>query len=295
MNKLDRRNFLAKSVALGAAGLALPTGVMTAQPKAAVQRRVTDDISLAQWALVDEIRAGKWKTTDFARVAKEDFGISGIEYVNTLMEAPTEGYLRRLNKAAEDHGVTNVLIMVDDEGDGCMPTPEGRKQFAINHRKWIDAAQYLGCHAIRTNCRGNRVGQNVSREETIKWAAESYHMLLEYAIPAKIQVVIENHGGLSNDADWMVALMEEVDNLYFGTYPDWRQPSDNFDNFTYLKKMLPWARGMSYRNQPTEELGAKMIRLCRESGYRGWYGIESSGRAAIKKGVDILNRYLFTS
>ncbi|NLN29668.1 MAG: hypothetical protein GX158_00275 [Bacteroidales bacterium] len=91
----------------------------------------------------------------------------------------------------------------------------------------------------------------------------------------------------------MVSLMETVNNLYFGSYPDWRQPSDNFDNVDYLVKMLPWAGGMSYRNQPSEELTAKMIHLAKSSGYRGWYGIESSGREEIKKGITLLKKYLF--
>ena len=296
MIKLNRRNFLERTAALGGAGVLAPA-ILKAAERVALShspRMTKDDISLAQWALVDEVRAGKWKTTEFAKVAKEDFGLSGIEYVNTLMEVPTEGYLIKLKKNAEDHGVTSVLIMVDDEGDGCSHTKEGRKQFDINHRKWIDAAHYLGCHAIRTNCRGSQVAQKVSKEESLKWAAESYNMLLEYAIPAKIQVVIENHGGLSNDPDWMVSLMNEVDNLYFGTYPDWREPSADFDNVEYLQKTLPYAKGMSYRNQPTEELSAKMIRMSREGGYRGWYGIESSGREAIKKGKELLTKYLLT-
>ena len=249
-----------------------------------------DDISLAQWALVEEIRGGKWKTLDFARVARLDFGISGIEYVNTFFEVTTEEYLKKLKQNAKDHDVTSVLIMCDDEGDGCMPTKEGRKQFDINHRKWIDAAHYLGCTSIRTNCRGP---ENVNKNEALKWATESYHMLLEYAVPAKISVVIENHGGVSNDPDFMVALMKTVDDPYFGTYPDWREPAQDFDNYTYLEKTLPFAGGMSYRNQPTEELTAKMIRLAKNSGYRGWYGIESDGREAIKKGKELLTRYLF--
>jgi hydroxypyruvate isomerase len=253
-------------------------------------RPAKDDISLAQWALVEEIRAGKWKTLDFAKVARQDFGLNGIEYVNTLLEVPTEEYLKRLNQNAREHNVTNVLIMVDDEGDGCMPTKEGRRQFEVNHRKWIDAAHFLGCKSIRTNCRGP---ENVDKAEALKWAAESYRILLEYAVPAKIAVVIENHGGVSNDADFMVSLMKEVDNLYFGTYPDWREPGKDFDNYVYLEKTLPYAGGMSYRNQPTEELTAKMIRLAKTSGYRGWYGIESNGREAIKKGKDLLTKYLF--
>jgi hydroxypyruvate isomerase len=289
MTYISRRSFLERSLAAGAAGIMAPS-LLKAAP-APTPRLVKDDISLAQWALVDEIKAGKWKNLDFPKIARNDFGLNGIEFVNTLFEAPpTEGYLQRLKKNAADQGVTMVLIMVDDEGDGCSPTKEQRRQFEINHRKWIDTAAYLGCHAIRTNCRGP---QGVTKEEALKYAAETYQMMMEYAVPAKISVLIENHGGISNDADWMVSLMKEVNNLYFGSYPDWRQPSDNFDNIGYLVKMLPYAGGMSYRNQPTEELTAKMIRISKDGGYRGWYGIESSGREEIKQGIALLKKYLF--
>ena len=288
---ITRRDFFEKSIAIGAAGIVAPS-IIGSTLSVSPTRLIKDDISLAQWALVDEVKAGKWKTLDFARIARNDFGLNGIEFVSTLFEVPSEGYLRRLKKNAADNGVTMVLIMVDDEGDGCSETKEARRQFEINHRKWIDAANYLGCRAIRTNCRGP---VNVPKEEALKWATETYQMMMEYAVPAKISVLIENHGGISNDADWMVSLMKEVDNLYFGSYPDWRQPSKDFDNVDFLLKMLPYAGGMSYRNQPTEELTAKMIRLAKDSGYRGWYGIESSGRDEIKKGTALLKKYLFNS
>jgi len=238
---------------------------------------------------VDEIREGKWKNLDFPRIARQDFGLHGIEFVNTLFEVPTEGYLKKLKQNARDQEVIMVLIMVDDEGDGCSDTKEGRRQFDINHRKWVDIAHYLGCHAIRTNCRGP---ENVDKKEALQWAAESYNMLLAYARESGISIVIENHGGVSNDPDWMVALMKEVNNPNFGTYPDWRRPSDEFDNFTYLQKTLPYAKGMSYRNQPTEELTARMIKLSKDGGYHGWYGIESSGREAIREGIGLLNKHL---
>jgi len=291
MNNITRRDFLGKSLALGAAGLVAPALMKTSKVQAA-PRIVKDDISIAQWALVEEVRAGKWKTLDFPKIAREDFDINGIEFVNTLFEVPHFSYLKRLKQNANDHGVTMVLIMVDNEGETCTQSKEERKQTVINHQKWIDIAHFLGCHAIRTNCRGP---QNASKEEALKWASETYNMMLEYAIQANISVLIENHGGFSNDPDWMVALMKEVNNLYFGTYPDWRRPSDNFDNYEYLQKTLPYAGGMSYRNQPTEEITAKMIKLCTETGYRGWYGIESSGREEIKKGKELLKKYLFNT
>jgi len=286
----SRRSFIEKTVLAGAAGLVLPALNIQAKP-VTTPKMTHDDISIAQWALVKEIRDGKWKNLDFPRIAREDFDLNGIEFVNTLFEVPTVSYLNQLKKNADDHGVEMVLIMVDAEGDGCEPTPELRKQFVINHRKWIDIAQYLGCKAIRTNCRGPRIAMD-NNDEPLKWAAESYNMLLEHAEQADIGVCIENHGGVSNDPDWMVELFNEVNHKSFGSYPDWRRPSDNFDNVEYLEKMLPWAVGMSYRNQPTEELTAKMIKMSQDGGYRGWYGIESSGREAIMQGKELLKKYL---
>ena len=185
------------------------------------KRPTKNDISIAQWALVEEVRQGKWKTVDFPKIARNDFDINGIEFVNSLFESPTADYLRRLKKNAADLNVSMVLIMVDGEGETCTPSREERKQTVVNHRKWIDVAQYLGCHAIRTNCRGPEKPPP-PKEEALKWAAETYNMMLEYAVPARISILIENHGGISNDADWMVSLYKEVDNLYFGSYPDWR-------------------------------------------------------------------------
>lgn len=290
MTTIGRRNFIEKTAGLVASAVVAPS-LLYAMKKETKANMIKDDISLAQWALVEEVRAGKWKTLDFPRIAKEDFGITGIEFVNTLFEVTTEDYLKKLKTNAEAQGVTMVLIMCDAEGDGAMPAKEGRRQFDINHRKWIDAAHYLGCHSIRTNCRGP---ENADKKEALKWATESYNMLLEYAVPAKISVVIENHGGVSDDPDFMVSLMKAVDNPYFGTYPDWREPKKDFDNFAYLQKTLPYAKGMSYRNQPTDELTVKMIKLAKDAGYHGWYGIESSGREAIKKGKALLDKYLLS-
>ena len=289
MEKVNRREFLGTAVAVSVASSLGITPAEGSVGPAGPKRSKTDDISIAQWALVQEIRDGKWKNSDFPRIAREDFDINGIEFVNTLFELPTLSHLNRLRRNAEKYKVTMILIMVDDEGETCDPSREARIQTAINHRKWVDIAKYLGCHSIRTNCRGPK---NAPKDQALDWAADCYNRLLEYAAPAGIGILIENHGGLSNDPDWMVSLFKKVDNPYFGSYPDWRGPSKEFDNYDYLKKMLPYAGGMSYRNQPTEEQTARLIKLCQDAGYKGWYGIESSGRDQIKMGKKLLEKYL---
>jgi L-ribulose-5-phosphate 3-epimerase len=174
-NKTSRRGFIEKSIALGAAGMLAPSLFNIGHAKADALHIRKNGISLAQWALVNEVREGKWKTLDFPRIAREDFGIDGIEFVNTLFEGPTTmNYLNTLKKNAADHGVTCVLIMCDAEGDACGQTKAERRQFEINHRKWIDAAQYLGCHAIRINCIGPK---EVNKEE----APEMVGRNLQYA------------------------------------------------------------------------------------------------------------------
>ncbi|MFC1562931.1 sugar phosphate isomerase/epimerase family protein [candidate division KSB1 bacterium] len=284
MKEITRRNFLGKSLAIGAG---LGGGLTLAKNTSlhATPGMITDDISIAQWALVGEIRKGEWKTLDFAKIAREVFDINGIEFVNTLFEVPTYRYLNQLKKNADDYGVKMVLIMVDDEGEFAAPTKEERKQTVINHRKWIDIAHYLGCHSIRTNCRP----RNTSFEDGLNWAEESYNYLLEYAVPAKVCVVIENHGTLSDDPDFLVALVKRINNLYFGLYPDWKGKIP----YEFTKKTIPYATGVSARNQATDEETIRLAKLCHDSGYRGFYGIESSGREGIKRCKMVLEKALF--
>ncbi len=289
MNGISRRNFLGKTVTLGAAGMIAPSlfNLSSLQPQPRFRKNT---IALAQWALMPEIRAGKWTNQDFPRIAREDFGIGAIEFVNTLWGVPTMGYLNRLKQNAEDHDVTIIGIACDAEGDACSPTLKERKQFAINHRKWIDAAQFLGCPAIRINCIGPR---DVSTEEAMKWSVESLNMLLEYAIPANISVLVENHGGISNNIDFMISLIKEINSLHCAILPDWRNPDVDYDHVEFLRRSLPYSGGTThYRNQPTEELTRKMIQIVLDSPFSGYIAIESGPREDIKKGQELLSKYI---
>ncbi len=247
------------------------------------------EISLAQWALIDEHRQNKISTLDLPGIARNAFQLNGIELVNTLMEVPTMDYLDKLKSRSTEYNINILLIMIDDEGDGCSSTANERKQFGINHFKWIDIAKYLGCHSIRTNCRGYNAPDPIT---ALEWATESYLPLLSYAAKNEIRVLVENHGGLSNDADWMVQLFKKIQHPLFGSYPDWREPAEDFDNIEYLKKMLPYSSGMSYRNQPSESQTKEMIEMCINEGYQGWFGIESNGRDAVAEGIRLLKKYL---
>jgi L-ribulose-5-phosphate 3-epimerase len=233
-------------------------------------------ISLAQWSFVRSFRAGKWKNLEMPKIIRESLSIDALEYVNQFFEVPTISYLRQLKRACEQNGVTSVLIMVDGEDPMASPDRKERMEAAVAHRKWIDAAHFLGCHAIRCNMRGGSQDWKQDKD-LIQRAAESFNDLLNYAKGSGLNVVIENHGGSSSDPDVLVALMKAVKNPKFGLLVDLGNWNKGDDQYEAVRKTLPWAKGISVKDIPGWDL-EKKLRLCLESGFHGFWGIESSAR-----------------
>jgi len=255
---------------------ALASGMITA-----AERPTKDDISLAAWSLNQSFFVGKrWKNLDLPRIAREQFNISGLEFVNQFFENPTLEYQNELKRNLNTHGVTPVLIMVDDEGNLAAVERQERIQAAIAHRKWIDIASYLGCHAIRCNM-GGATKDWKSDADLVDRAAESFNDLLEYASDADLNIVVENHGGASSDPDILVSLMKAVGSDHFGTLPDFGNINSGDNREEVVRKLVPYAKGTSVKaswaadgTNPGWDLD-RLLKICMESGYHGFWGIES--------------------
>lgn len=278
MKAINRRGFIQSAAVAGVGLTSVLNSTLSAYP-----RPDKNAISLAAWSLVRSFRSGVWKLTDIHKICREDFEIDGIEYVNTFFELPLEPYLKRLNQMAERYQVKNVLIMVDSEGEMVSKEPAVRRQSVINHRKWVDIAAVLGCHAIRCNAHGG--GQSASDDpDAIDRAAESFSMLVDYAKEAKINIIIENHGGLSSEPDWLPSLVRKVDSPHFGILPDYGNYTQDSDIASAVKKAMPYAKGVSVKaawepdgTHPGYDL-EKLIGISKDAGYTGFWGIESSLR-----------------
>lgn len=275
---LNRRRFLSQST-LAIAGAAVATEAL-AQSKP----QELFKISLAQWTLVRELRAGKIDNLDFAKVA-HDHGIDAIEYVNQFFmdKANDATYLGEMKKRAADLGVTSVLIMCDNEGNLGDPDDAKRKKAVDNHRKWIDAAKFLGCHAIRVNARSAG-----SWEEQAKLATDGLAQLTEIGAAHDINVIVENHGGLSSNADWLAEVMTNVNHPRCGTLPDtgnFRVSDDEtYDSYRGVEKLMKWAKGVSIKDNVWDDQGhqapldfVRMMRIVVSAGYHGYCGIEFGG------------------
>lgn len=248
-------------------------------------------ISLAQWSLHKALQSKKIDNLDFAKIAKESFGIEGIEYVNQFFKdkAKDEKYLSEMKKRAADHGVKSLLIMCDGEGQLGDPDDKKRTQAVENHYKWADAAEFLGCHSIRVNA-----ASKGSFEEQQKLAADGLHRLTEYAEKKNLNVIVENHGGLSSNGEWLAGVMKMVDHPHCGTLPDFGnfriKDGEWYDRYKGVAELMPYAKAVSAKthdfdpakpnvsiNGEHETDYVKMMKIVLDAGYHSWVGIEYEG------------------
>lgn len=274
----SRREFLAASAA---AALAATATRSLAAPAPAAKF----EISLAEWSLHRTIFAGKLNNLDFAATAKQEFGITAIEYVNQFFKdkAKDATYLAELNKRAADLGVQQLLIMIDGEGNLGDPDESKRRQAVENHYKWVEAAKTLGCHSIRVNA-----GSAGTYDEQLQRAADGLRRLSEFAATHKLNVIVENHGGLSSNGAWLAGVMKAVNLPNCGTLPDFgnfRVGGDQwYDRYKGVEELMPFAKAVSAKSHEFDKDGnetktdyQRMMKIVLAAGYSGYVGIEYEG------------------
>ncbi len=271
----SRRDFL-KNFALATAGIAVaPNLDLFAAPK-----KSWFDISLAEWSLHRTINKGELKNIDFPALAANKFGIYGVEYVNSFFKdkAKDMSYLKDLNHRAKDNGVKNVLIMVDGEGNLGDSDAATRQRSVENHYKWIDAANFLGCGSIRVNAAGKGTPEEVKAA-----VVESLSILADYGKKAKINVIVENHGGISSHGDWLADVLKTVGKKNCGSLPDFGNFYE-YDRYQGVTDLMPYAKGVSAKTHDFTADGdeskidyLKMMNIVKASGFKGYVGIEYEG------------------
>ncbi len=277
---LSRRDVL-KFTAAGAVAAALPSFTQGQEKKEPLFK-----ISLAQWSLNKSLFGKKLDNLDFAKTAKEDYGIEAIEYVNQFFKdkAKDSKYLAELKQRAEDVGVKTLLIMCDGEGALGDADEKKRLQAVENHYKWVEAAKYLGGHSIRVNAQSSG-----TYDEQIERAADGLRKLTEFGEKHAINVIVENHGGLSSNGAWLAAVMKKVAHKMCGTLPDFGNfnlgGGKEYDRYQGVDELMPFAKAVSAKSHAFDAEGnetktdyKKMLEIVvKKHNYHGYCGIEFEG------------------
>jgi len=298
-NQVSRRSFLKSTAAAGALVGLGGVGCATLNGSAPLYK-----ISLAEWSFNKALFAGEMDHLDFAKVAKREFGLDGVEYVNQFFKdkGNDADYLAEMRKRATDEGVESLLIMVDGEGNLGDSDSNKRTRAIQNHYKWVSAAKLLGCHSIRVNA---ATGDEGSFEEQMKRAADGLGRLSEYAADSKLNVIVENHGGLSSNGKWLSGVMAMVNLPNCGTLPDFGnfriQGDEWYDRYQGVEELMPYAKAVSAKSHEFDAEGnetetdyLRMMKIVLAAGYRGYVGVEFEGGegavSGIEKTVSLLRR-----
>jgi sugar phosphate isomerase/epimerase len=292
MSNTSRRQFLTQLAGAAVLGIGATSCTMNRIISSTGNNSMAGffEISLAEWSFHKALHAGKMTNLDFPVIAKQQYGINVVEYVNQFFKdkAKDTNYLNEILKRCKDNGVRNHLIMCDGEGNLGDTDSAKRTQAVENHYKWVEAAKYLGCRTIRVNAAGNG-----SAEEVQKAAIDGLSRLAEYAAKENINVIVENHGGYSSNALWLTTVMKSVNQRNLGVLPDFNNfclkreganCTEEYDRYKGVTEMMPFAKGASAKTIDFDENGNcietdyyKMLKIIKDSGFHGYIGIEYEG------------------
>jgi sugar phosphate isomerase/epimerase len=253
---VSRREFLGAGAVglLSVKGLPSPEAFAASAPRSELPFK----ISLAEWSLNQSLFGRtdlKITNLDFPRIARR-LGIEGLEYVNQFFmdKARDQSYLAELNQRVKDNDCKSVLIMCDNEGAIGAADKTRRLETIENHIKWLEAAKTLGCHSIRFNAQSEG-----SYEEQQKLAADGLRGLCERAVPYGLNVIVENHGGLSSNGEWLVGVIKLVNLPNCGTLPDFGNFGE-YDRYKGVAEMMPYAKGVSAKATRFDDEATSWIR-----------------------------------
>lgn len=270
-------------------------------------------ISLAQWSLHRTIERGALRGLEFPAVARERFGIGTVELVNTLLEDSSGCALDGLRRLADGHGVSISLVMVDDEGDLAAPGEDARRRAVDAHARWLERAARLGARAVRVNTgggaetEGDRPPEDPAVAAALDRCLGSLVELCERAAPLGLEVLLENHGGLSSNTGALVELVRRAGRPELGTLPDFGNFPPGTDVEAAVDRLMPWAGAVSAKCFDFDEAGnestldyRRLLEVVhrRRPGaprplYRGPLGIEYEGdRLSEEEGVRACQRLL---
>jgi len=273
-----------------------------------------NEISLAQWSLHRTINKGELSPLDFAQKANE-LGFEGIEYVSFLYqpylaigndaEAAMQILLDTLKIKSETYGVKNILIMVDREGNLATSDEDERDQSVENHKKWIDAAAFLGCHSIRVNLNGS-----TEVDEWVTNSVDALKKLATYGQTKNINVIVENHGGLSSNAKLLNQVISSVGMSNCGTLPDFgnfcikREERgapciEEYDKYKGTQELMEYAKAVSAKSNVFDENGnesnidyVRMLQIVKDAGYTSYIGVEYEGNLSEIEGIEATRKLL---
>lgn len=252
-------------------------------------------IAVSSWSLHREFSKKNIDLLEFLKVCRQGFHVNAVELCQMHFSSLDSYFLSQIKKKIVEHKLRIVNIPVDI-GDISQLDEINRRKDIEALKKWLNAGKELGSPSIRVNT--GRSEDHFALDRIIS----AYRELVNYAERIGMKVLIENHGGLSNQPEAILRIIQEVNspNLRicpdFGNFPPGRRYND-------LQKLAPYAFLVHAKTYEFDSRGeektidiSRCLDILRKTGYEGYLSIEFEGPGdqfqGVLKSKTLLEKYL---
>lgn len=293
MSSITRRNFVAAGAACAAGALARADNTA---PDLHFPTAPRERLAVASYPfrnLMDRPGHPGMKLTEFAAMVAEKFGIHNIEPLNSHFPSTTADYLADLRSSVE-RAHSHIVNIPASVGASLYDTDAAKRNTAVaGGKKWVDVAVAVGSPSIRVHIQGAKgVAPDVGR------TAESLKQVAEYGASKKIMVTLENDDLVTEDAFFLVKVIETVNSPWLRGLPDFGNSmlkGDEDFNYKAVDAMFRHAYNISHVKDSEVENGkifrvdmAKTFAIAKAAGYKGYFSMEFEGQGEPYQGTQKL-------
>ena len=276
----SRRSFLRRAAVLSAGGLGCTAAAWQTPNVQAIEpiRRNSSPkfkFSLAAYSYRNLLTSKKLTLADFiddcARMNLDATELTSYYFP----KPPSHEYLRKLKQQCFRLGLDVSGTAVGN--DFCHPPGSKRDQQIKMVKQWVDYAEILGAPVIRIFSGNPKRG--MTRDQAHRLAVEGMEACCQYAGKHGVHLALENHGGLTNTVEGILALVRDVKSPWFGVNMD----TGNFhsrDIYGDLAKIAPYTFNVQVKVITSGPDGRKpsdfkrLAKILREANYRGYIVLE---------------------
>ncbi|MGH8100981.1 MAG: sugar phosphate isomerase/epimerase family protein [Chthoniobacterales bacterium] len=217
---------------------------------------------------------------DFPAHVVEKFNVHNIEPLSNHFTSLAPDYLGDFRQIMLKAKVRPVNIAVGAT-NGFYDASGSARDLAVAYaKKWVDVAARIGSPGIRTH-----IATAKNSTPNVERAAESLRDVAAYAADKNIVVTLENDDLVSEDAFFIVKVIEAVNNPYLRALPDFANSMLKGDpDFDYraLQAMFQHAYNICHvKDGETDDNGKllsvdlkKSFDILKASGYQGYCSME---------------------
>jgi sugar phosphate isomerase/epimerase len=305
MKNVSRRGFLKRSIAsaAGAASVLSASNLFAQTPKPHMKFPTAprDRLAASTWPfrMYIESSTNRWRDPklpgmalkDFPAMVAKKFGLHNVELLADHFPSTDKAYIQELRAAVRKAGSHIIDIPVGATASFYDPSAPKRQEAIDYGKQWIDVAVAAGSPSVRLHIAGVKgIAPDANR------TAESLKRVAEYGAGRNVMVTLENDDLVTEDAFFLVRVIDKVQNPYLRALPDFANsmltgnPEFNYDALT-----LMFRHAYNIAHMKDSEVGdhdhlytvdvARIFKIAEAAGYRGYYSLEWEGRGGPYEGV----------